>query len=250
MNSENARRKLAKRVERAHRILDAAGKLILRWGYDRTTIDDIARESVVAKGTIYLHWRTRDDLFRTLIKREKLALAEAIRRRVIQDPAGATLQGLLRDATLALVEQPLLKAILLNDMDVLGKLARTDPAAAPSAHLVEFSAYLEILRDAGLLRTDLDPRAQLFIFSATFMGCFLTNSLMPPDYRYSDEEIAALVAETAHRTLEAERRVSPAELAAVSQAFLQYLDHALATARDDLRRDLESAILGAAGGDA
>lgn len=47
----------SKRQERAHRILDAAAELVLRWGYKKTTIDDIAKQAKVAKGTIYLHWK-------------------------------------------------------------------------------------------------------------------------------------------------------------------------------------------------
>ena len=57
----------SKREERADRILDAAANLILRWGYKKTTIDDIAKQAGVAKGTIYLHWKTREDLFVALL---------------------------------------------------------------------------------------------------------------------------------------------------------------------------------------
>ncbi len=57
----------SRRQERADRILDAAAELILRWGYRKTTIDDIAKQAGVAKGTIYLHWKTREDLFMALI---------------------------------------------------------------------------------------------------------------------------------------------------------------------------------------
>jgi len=46
-----------RREARAQRILDAASTLILRYGYHKTTIDDIAREAGVGKGTLYLHLR-------------------------------------------------------------------------------------------------------------------------------------------------------------------------------------------------
>ncbi|WP_163569887.1 helix-turn-helix domain-containing protein [Fodinicola feengrottensis] len=56
---------------RAERVLDAAAELIVRWGYDKTTIEDIARaRRGRAKGTIYLHWKTREDLFIALLRRE------------------------------------------------------------------------------------------------------------------------------------------------------------------------------------
>ncbi|OLD80902.1 MAG: hypothetical protein AUG54_04740 [Ktedonobacter sp. 13_1_20CM_4_53_7] len=50
----------SKREQRANRILDAAAELMLRWGYNKTTIDDIARYAGVAKGTIYLHWKNHE----------------------------------------------------------------------------------------------------------------------------------------------------------------------------------------------
>ena len=37
-------------------ILDAADGLIQRFGYQKTTVDDIAREAGIGKGTIYLHF--------------------------------------------------------------------------------------------------------------------------------------------------------------------------------------------------
>ena len=41
---------------REERLLDVATTLLVRWGYRKTTIDDVAREAGVGKGTIYLHW--------------------------------------------------------------------------------------------------------------------------------------------------------------------------------------------------
>ena len=54
-NGNGESRKLeekSKRQDRARRILDAAAELIQRWGYNKTTIDDIARQAGGAKGTI------------------------------------------------------------------------------------------------------------------------------------------------------------------------------------------------------
>src|SRR6478672_9596658 len=108
-----------RRQERAERILDAAAALILRWGYKKTTIDDIARQAGVAKGTIYLHWKTREDLFVALATREDIKLAEDIKRRIASDPEGSTLRGFVKHTTLALMKNPLVKAMLLNDTEML-----------------------------------------------------------------------------------------------------------------------------------
>ena len=62
--------------ERGERILEAAAALITRWGYKKTTIDDIAKQAGVAKGTIYLHWKTREELFKAVILHEEMELVE------------------------------------------------------------------------------------------------------------------------------------------------------------------------------
>lgn len=231
----------SKRQERAHRILDAAAGLILRWGYNKTTIDDIARQAGVAKGTIYLHWKTRDELFAALIKRESLAFAVDFKHRILSDPAGAMLRGIARHSTLAVLKRPLLKALLLRDQDVLGKLARSEFSdAAYIQRVAGFKSFLEFMRQHGLARTDLSLQAQVHIWAAISAGFFLMVPLTPAEFSIPDEELANLMAETVHRALESGRSISADELQLVSEAFLKYLDHSVATAKEGLQEELES----------
>ena len=65
-----SQQEVSRREVRAQRILDAAAALILRWGYQKVTLDDISRQAGVAKATIYLHWKTREELFTALTRRE------------------------------------------------------------------------------------------------------------------------------------------------------------------------------------
>jgi AcrR family transcriptional regulator len=235
------RQDASRRQERAHRILDAAAALILRWGYNKTTIDDVARQAGVAKGTIYLHWNTREELFVALMKRERLALGEDFKQRITNDPAGWTLRGILKHSALALMQRPLLKAVLLRDMDVIGKLAHTEhSSAAYIERLSGFRAYLEFLREHDLVRTDLNLRAQVYIVSAIFMGFFLVAPLMPDELTLSDEELADLLAETVHRTLESGRAVAADELQTISQTFMQYVNRAMAVAEEQFQQEVES----------
>ncbi|HEV2169666.1 MAG TPA: TetR/AcrR family transcriptional regulator [Candidatus Binatus sp.] len=44
-------------------ILDAALKLFSQYGYRRTSIDDIAREAEIAKGTVYLSFESKEEIF-------------------------------------------------------------------------------------------------------------------------------------------------------------------------------------------
>jgi AcrR family transcriptional regulator len=215
----------SRRQERANRILDAASALILRWGYDKTTIDDIAKQAGVAKGTIYLHWKTREDLFESLMRRETVLLEDDLKQRIAADPAGSTLCGIYKHSALALVQRPLLKAFILRDMDVIGKLALGEQSTVAYAErMAGFQTYLEFLRERGLIRTDLSLRAEVYVVSAVFYGFFLVAPLAPPDIAPSDEELAELIGETIRRTLESGRPVSTGELQTVAGAFLPYFD--------------------------
>src|SRR5678815_2322301 len=49
-------------------ILGAALELFGRYGYRRTSIDDIARQAGIAKGTVYLYVENKEALFRTLAR--------------------------------------------------------------------------------------------------------------------------------------------------------------------------------------
>jgi AcrR family transcriptional regulator len=229
---------VSSRRERAQRILDAAAALILRWGFQKITLDDVSRQAGVARGTMYLHWKTREDLLRALIQRERLELAQDLRQRITADPSDATLRGILKHSALALMKRPLLKAVLLQDMNVLGKWAQREQSSGANAErLMGFKIYLELLREYGLVRTDLSLQRQVYMFSAIFMGYFLIAPLMLEDYTFSDEELADMMAETVHCTLEAGRSLPADALQTVSHAFIQYLDRATEKAQEQFQKE-------------
>jgi AcrR family transcriptional regulator len=49
-------------VSVAHVILDAMERLMARFGYKKTTMDDVAREAGIGKGTIYLHFPSKEEV--------------------------------------------------------------------------------------------------------------------------------------------------------------------------------------------
>ncbi|WP_242123872.1 TetR/AcrR family transcriptional regulator [Sphingobium sp. Sx8-8] len=54
-------------------IIAATRSLFVRYGYRRTSVDDIAREAGVAKATLYLHFSGKEEMFREMIRRFQLA---------------------------------------------------------------------------------------------------------------------------------------------------------------------------------
>ncbi len=232
--------KRTKQQEREQRILDAAAELILRWGYDKTAMDDISEKSGVAKGTIYLHWKTREELFEALLQRESQALMADFQQGILQDPAGATLRGIYQQAALALIRRPLLKAFLLGDRGIVGKLARIEQNNAYYARrLSSFYVYLDFLRQHGLIRSDIRFPAQVYTVSAIFVGFFALDPLVPDDLKLSDEEIAELIGESVHRTLETGHEVSPEEQQELTQAFIAYLEEIQKNAQIQVQQALD-----------
>ena len=65
-------------------ILDAALRVFGQYGYRRTSVDDIAREAQIGKGTIYLSFASKEEVFRALAQRlsqQMLTGAETASRR-------------------------------------------------------------------------------------------------------------------------------------------------------------------------
>jgi len=69
-------------------IVDAAIRVFARNGYYNSRVSDIAREAGIASGTIYLYFRTKDEILVTLF-REKMAQWVALVRREIAPERGA-----------------------------------------------------------------------------------------------------------------------------------------------------------------
>lgn len=62
-------RAIAVRDDVSDLILDAAGRLLARYGYSKMTMDDLAREVGVAKGTLYLHFPSKEEVVLSRIDR-------------------------------------------------------------------------------------------------------------------------------------------------------------------------------------
>lgn len=225
-------------AERAGRILDAAARLLLRYGHDRTTINDVAREAGVAKGSVYAHWRSRDQLFLALLRREQAGLLAQVRDRL--DAAGrpADLELLLVESVRAYQRSPLVTAVLTRDTEVLGSLARAAAEEGrPAGGITELVATL---RAVGLVRTDRTLPEQVTVLSAVFLGYFLTAPLMPDEFRVPDDAVPGLVAEAVWRALRRPEPLTPAEVAEMDRAVRDHITRALTIAEDRLHAALNA----------
>ena len=198
------------RQVRAARILEVTAELLLRHGYRRVTIDDIARHADIGKGTVYLHWKTRDALFRAVFEREVLQALQELLGVLRQDPGAWRLHRLVRCWFLAIMRRPLLRALFLADSELLGKLARPASGAREDRHRLISHAYVELLAEHGLLRDDLDADAVAYAVLATLEGFIQAQATASQQQGSGIEDRADLLSRTIQRAFETRRRLSPA----------------------------------------
>jgi AcrR family transcriptional regulator len=159
---------------RTDRILDAAGELLLRFGYRKVTIEDVSRRAGIGKGTVYLHWRTKQELFEALLRRESITLVEHLLERLRVDPAEVRPHRMSRNTFLLCLRAPLLMALFTGDTELLGQL-RDSPHAGQDRVATE--AFFEIMARHGLLRTDV-PNLR-YALQAAQNGFYLTEGIDP-----------------------------------------------------------------------
>ncbi len=160
-------------------------RLIVHFGYDKTTVADIAREAGVAKGTIYLHWRSKDELFRVLLAREEKRLSDDWFRRVKADPEGVTLASMYRHSIPALVANPLMQALYTKQSHVLGDYVRRNDPAIYRRRYADGLEFTRQLQAAGLVRADMSADVITYIMmiiSCGFMAAeeILSGATLPP----------------------------------------------------------------------
>jgi AcrR family transcriptional regulator len=61
-------------LQKRDQILSGAHRIFSRMGYDAASMNDITREAQVSKGTIYVYFNSKEDLFEALIERERAVL--------------------------------------------------------------------------------------------------------------------------------------------------------------------------------
>ena len=189
--------------EREQRILAAAADLIAHYGYDKTSVEEIARAAGVSKGAIYLHYRSKEALFEALLLRDS---EEAIRRfyeLIDADPAGVTIFNIYRYTLVVTEELPLLKAVYMHDRRLLGDYLRRQRDTPLASQMMSFSSdFVRHYQQAGLIRQDLDPDMVAYLLVALRNGVFGMDEIVPSEYLVSISVLGETLAEMLARGLE------------------------------------------------
>jgi AcrR family transcriptional regulator len=141
-------------------ILDGALRVFMKLGYDAASMNDITREAGVSKGTLYVYFKNKEDLFVAMIERQKLRifgqLQEILERNL---PVAQTLHDfgvlfathLLSDKTIRGMR------IVIGVIDRMPGLANLFMVIGPSSGPVMLANYLKMQAELGTLRDVDDP---------------------------------------------------------------------------------------------
>jgi AcrR family transcriptional regulator len=220
-------RDAAARKARAERILDATADLLLRLGYKRVTIDDVAAQADVGKGTIYLHWPTREALFYAVLVRESLAVIDEMISAIRQDPEAVLLHRLAHTQFLVVMRRPLIRAVFTGDLEVLGTVVRTSDPAITVAKKLATEAYLRVLQESHCVRTDLSVEELTYAVGCSLSGFYLLEPINSTlGYDLTLERKADLVASTLKHAFEPPGPLSPETIRAAATRMVEILTEA------------------------
>lgn len=208
------------RQQREERILDAASRLLVRWGYRKTTIDDVAREAGVGKGTIYLHWKDKSELFRAAVMREQQQAGVEVMQRIAADPEGGRFHRLWTHGMMAALGNPLMASIMKGQTDIFQGLAGAFEPEMLHQLVGDYEAYIVQLQQAGLLRADIPVSVISFVTSALKIGVINAPDLISQDQRPSMEQLTDAISDMLRRWLEPEQL--PSDTAAGKQLVAEW----------------------------
>jgi AcrR family transcriptional regulator len=153
---------------RERAILDVTADLLLRHGYNKVTMSDVADAVGLNRRLVYLLFPSKDALIKALLLRELNFYADVWNRYLARDPLGGTVASVYRGLLAALKQLPLMAAMYTRDERTFGKYL-TRPGSF-FAHWPpdpgSTREYLQAMQEVGAVRQDINTRAVAFILDA------------------------------------------------------------------------------------
>ncbi|WP_349435959.1 TetR/AcrR family transcriptional regulator [Pararhizobium sp. A13] len=148
-------------------IIDGAKRVFMSMGFDAASMNDITREAGVSKGTIYVYFENKEELFAAMIERERNRVVQTVKHALDDHEA---IEEALFDFGLTLTthitSDPTIRAMrmVVGVSDRMPQLAKRFFAATPENGFTVLRAYLDRQVAAGALHIeDTDLAARQFI---------------------------------------------------------------------------------------
>lgn len=134
--------------------------MFARFGYKRTVIDDIVREAGIAKGTFYLYFKSKEDLFQEALITIRRELLEEWRSMLEQESTvRGKIRASLRFSLEALERHPLFARLTIKDEEFRLALSMIDEEVVQQELDQTLHFFRKLFEDGirnGELRPDID----------------------------------------------------------------------------------------------
>jgi AcrR family transcriptional regulator len=167
------------RQERAALILQAAEAVLAEKGYHDTSMDEIASRVGIAKGTIYLHYASKDELVVDLFVRELATFRDTVEQIATEEaPARDRLAAILRHAYAGLASQ---RQQLFASLSATTNLPQSVFAkhAALREYQGEITTTIRSILVAGQASGEFNSSIPTGVMLTTFLGLLSPRSYAP-----------------------------------------------------------------------
>jgi len=153
--------------EKPHQIIEAAVRIFARKGYYHSRVSDIARVAGMAAGTIYLYFKTKDDILVTLFRDKMAQFVSSARKAIADEPdAVAKLRRLVRLHFEMLEDNPDLAEVLQVELRQGQKFFRGASAQEISAYFALIAAVI----DEGVAQGQFRPNVPVKVATKALFG--------------------------------------------------------------------------------
>lgn len=163
---------------KAAKVMTAAEELILKQGFKGVTMAALAQRAHVGKGTPYLYWRTKEDLFLELITGNFADMLDDLATRVRTEADLASPEQLCAAVAETWLARPLVRALQVADVDVLGALIddpRTHAIIAENGAAAILGRLLPVWREHATIDTGWSSEEQATALELVLVGYFATE---------------------------------------------------------------------------
>lgn len=142
--------------DKHQQIIEAAVRVFARNGYYNSRVSDIAKEAGIASGTIYLYFKTKDEILVTLFREKMAEFVATVRKAIAAEPdAVAKLRRLIGLHFKLLEDHSEMAEVVQVELRQGQKFFRGASANEVSGYFDLISSVLEEGIAAGVFRNDL-----------------------------------------------------------------------------------------------
>ncbi len=195
---------MAKERNKKKRILEAAVKVFAREGFYKSKIEDVAREAEVAHGTVYLYFKSKEELLVSIFQSNLRELIQYVSSEVQkEDNAEAKLKRMISLQIELIETNPELTALLLVEFPQTGKFLNSQAVDEVTAYIDMIASILKQGVDEGVFIQHTDANIVATLIYSAIQG--IATRWILEEKKYPLKTIAGEISEVFLRGIEPRR---------------------------------------------